>query len=314
MIIGANVNAMDTFFSRGPTVVWRVAALIAAAACGVFSIGPALAACPANLGGSQTAASFVVKTDGTVGDYATGLIWKRCVEGQSGAGCSGVATVMTWATALTAARNSSFAGFSDWRLPNKQELESIVDASCTSPALNTTLFPGLVSGWTWTGTTVPSGPTTAWAVNVAFGHVAADLKTGSSNTVRLVRAGRSFDALSPMPPQVLNVDGSDLASRYTASGDAAMLIRYLTGMRGAALTAGAIGNGATRDATQIALHLENNLSLFDVDQDGQVLASTDGLMILRRMLGLRGAAITAGVKNSSRSDFDIQTAIDALMP
>lgn len=277
--------------------------------------GAASAACPANLGGSQTpAASFYVDANGTVGDYATGLIWKRCAEGQSGASCTGAVTAMTWSAALTAAKNSNFAGFTDWRIPNKQELESIVDASCTAPAIDVTLFPGAVTGWTWTATTVPGDATTAWAVNFVVGHVAPDLKTGSSNGVRLVRGGRSFDTLSPLPPQVLNVDGSDLASRYTASGDAAMLIRFLAGARGAALTDGALGSGATRDAAAIAQHLTSNIALLDVDQDGLVQATTDGVMILRRMLGLRGSAITAGVKNSSRSDFDIQTAIDALMP
>lgn len=291
-------------------------AVVTAALLGLCAtVTTAVATCPTHLGGSHTpAGSFYVDANGTVGDYTTGLIWKRCAEGQSGANCTGAAAAMNWAAALTAAKNSSFAGFTDWRIPNKQELESIVDASCTAPAIDTTLFPGTVAAWTWTATTVPGDATAAWAVNFVIGHVVPDLKIGSSNGVRLVRGGRSFDTLSAMLPQVLNVDGSDLTSRYTASGDAALLIRFLSGARGTALTDGALGSGATRDATAIEQHLTSNIALLDVDQDGTVRATTDGVMILRRLLGLRGSAITAGVKNSSRSDFEIQTAIDALMP
>jgi hypothetical protein len=37
-------------------------------------------------------------------------------------------------------------------------------------------------------------------------------------------------------------------------------------------------------------------------------------MILRRMLGITGSAITQGVKNSARSDADVVLMIDALKP
>jgi len=60
--------------------------------------------------------------NGTVTDHHTGLMWKQCSEGQSGAACSGSVTTMRWAAALAAGANSSFAGFNDWRLPNTKEL------------------------------------------------------------------------------------------------------------------------------------------------------------------------------------------------
>ena len=76
-----------------------------------------------------------------------------------------------------------------------------------------------------------------------------------------------------------------------------------------------LGAAAQRNATQIEQYLANNLTGFDVDGDGLTLATTDGVMILRRLLGITiPAAITSGVKHSARSDADVRTAIEALMP
>jgi uncharacterized protein DUF1566 len=60
---------------------------------------------------------FVVMGDGTVSDLATGLMWG---EGDSGSG-------LNWEEALTYAESSTLGGYSDWRLPNVKELQSIVD-------------------------------------------------------------------------------------------------------------------------------------------------------------------------------------------
>lgn len=115
-------------------------------------------------------------------------------------------------------------------------------------------------------------------------------------------------------PDLLNVDGSDVGSRYQPGTDGLLIMRYLVGMRGAALTAGALGSGASRDAAQIEAHLAGLTTLLDVDADGQTLAVTDGLMIVRRLLGLSGPALTAGARQGPASDQDVAAAIDALKP
>jgi hypothetical protein len=66
---------------------------------------------------------FVDNGDGTITDNATGLMWKQD-DSEEG---------MEWETALNYAENHEFAGYSDWRLPNAKELQSIVDYS-RSPA------------------------------------------------------------------------------------------------------------------------------------------------------------------------------------
>ena len=113
----------------------------------------------------------------------------------------------------------------------------------------------------------------------------------------------------------LDIDDSAPTAQYDAATDGVLLIRYLLGYRDTALTAGAISGNAQRNATQIAQHIAANLTLFDVDGDGQTRATTDGVMILRRLVGITDpATITRGVKNSSRSDADVVVAIDALKP
>ena len=81
--------------------------------------------------------------DGTVTDGVTGLMWKQCPEGLEGSDCSvGAAGLLIWGGSMKRARDSEFAGYTDWRLPNMKELLSIVAFDQSSPAINTTVFPG----------------------------------------------------------------------------------------------------------------------------------------------------------------------------
>jgi hypothetical protein len=77
---------------------------------------------------------FTDNGNGTISDNATGLMW---MQDDSGKG-------MTWQDALTFAENRVFAGFSDWRMPDAKELQSIVDytrsPSTTSSAAIDPLF------------------------------------------------------------------------------------------------------------------------------------------------------------------------------
>lgn len=80
--------------------------------------------------------------DDTVTDLPTSLIWKRCVEGLSGADCStGSPLAFTWQQALQRAGAEVFAGSSLWRLPNKNELASLIEWHCYDPAINNRILP-----------------------------------------------------------------------------------------------------------------------------------------------------------------------------
>ncbi len=57
--------------------------------------------------------------DGTITDNATGLMWMQNDNG----------TEILWEDALSYAENFTYAGYSDWRLPDVKELQSILDYS-----------------------------------------------------------------------------------------------------------------------------------------------------------------------------------------
>jgi hypothetical protein len=139
---------------------------------------------------STPTAAFTVLDDGTVVDPKTGLMWMRCLVGQTlvAGQCTGTATLYTWADALNFAHSLSFAGHGDWRLANPKEVVSIMEDRCAAPALNADLFP-IVSFLTWTSTpasvNLVGGFDNAWVVDQNGGM--STLTKYQTITVLLVR-------------------------------------------------------------------------------------------------------------------------------
>ena len=129
---------------------------------------------------------------GTVLDKQTGLTWKRCVEGQSGADCgAGSVTIFNWSGALSQAAASAFAGHKDWRLPNSKELESLVEVACYGPALNATKFPNQLAYWlVWASSPNAYHTYDAWHVEFYWGNSDYSDGRGYYRAVRLVRGGQ----------------------------------------------------------------------------------------------------------------------------
>ncbi|WP_341327143.1 DUF1566 domain-containing protein [Methylotuvimicrobium sp. KM2] len=134
---------------------------------------------------------FIIHDDGTVTHNATTLMWMRCLLGQvwDGNACSGSAQIYIWQDALQAANGYSFAGYNDWRLPNKNELISIVERACIGPAINSTVFPYTSNLSTvWSSSQPPDLSSYAFIVEFDSGHTKIPFKTSYSH-VRLVRGG-----------------------------------------------------------------------------------------------------------------------------
>lgn len=156
---------------------------------------------------------YVDNGDGTITDTQTGLMWEK--KDQSGgihdwsnaytwSGASyGITNVMdgTMITWFLAALNGGggFAGYTDWRIPNVNELLSIVNyqnnepavdpvfntacaASCTVTSCSCTMW------YTWSSTTLQSNPSNAWFVYFGWGGADAYGKNQPSS-VRAVRGG-----------------------------------------------------------------------------------------------------------------------------
>ena len=69
---------------------------------------------------------FVDNGDGTVTDRATGLTWMTVDSGHLKAGEKRDGA-LNWAEALAWAETLDYAGYTDWRLPNAKELQSLID-------------------------------------------------------------------------------------------------------------------------------------------------------------------------------------------
>lgn len=126
---------------------------------------------------------FVDHGNGTVTDAQTGLMWKKCLEGQQGIFCYGSPVKMTWQSAEQLASNNRFAGSDGWRLPSVKELSGIVERSCQNPAINLHIFPGTPAHSFWSSS--QSGAN-AWSVDFSRGQPLHSLQLGGKY-VRLVR-------------------------------------------------------------------------------------------------------------------------------
>ena len=97
---------------------------------------------------------FTDQEDGTVYDTQTGLLWMRCVHGTEwkAGQCKESPLAVSWSDSLTLAGEQTFAGYVDWRLPNINELQSLVEWACVNPAINATAFASVQSGRYWSST------------------------------------------------------------------------------------------------------------------------------------------------------------------
>ncbi len=134
---------------------------------------------------------YVDHGDGTVTDSRTGLMWKRCGEGQSWSSgtCSGTASIHTWSAALALAEAASFAGHGDWRLPNFRELRGLVEECRAQPAINDSVFPNTSTTKFWSGSPDANYSGASWGVDFDVG-VPSNGSRSASGRVRLVRAGQ----------------------------------------------------------------------------------------------------------------------------
>lgn len=146
--------------------------------------------CSGNISETTPTTQFTLNANATVTDNKTGLVWMRCPLGQSltGSSCNGTATNYTWEDAIIAASGNTFAGNSDWRLPNIKELASIGEQACYGPAVNEVVFSGTPLNWFWSSSPVVDDDPKAWTFDFNNGVDQMKIKD-ISGYVRLVRLG-----------------------------------------------------------------------------------------------------------------------------
>ncbi|TGL72607.1 DUF1566 domain-containing protein [Leptospira kmetyi] len=197
---------------------------------------------------SFTGPTNVSGSDYTTTDNLSGLIWKSCSEGTTGATCTGTWSNLDWAGSNTAcsALNSGYAGRTDWRLASAKELAAMLNYDGTTPATYSSYFPNTNGSGHWTSTIyVPISATDRWYVSFTDGIIGETIQTNTNN-VRCVSG--------PSLPSVLLKDNGD-----------STVTDVNTGLIWAQCSAGLSGSSCTGTATSLnwtnALLACNSLSL-----------------------------------------------------
>ena len=122
-------------------------------------------------------------------DNRTGLMWvTNPVD-------AGMTVTYSWEGALKACKlyiggAGTYAGYSDWRLPNIRELMSIADyGRASSPKINGTYFLNMQGAKHWSSTTYMPNPDYAWLADFSNGTVDGLSKTNIAYYARCVRGG-----------------------------------------------------------------------------------------------------------------------------
>jgi hypothetical protein len=149
-------------------------------------------------GKSLSLQNFVDHGDGTVTDINTGLMWQTGEEGG----------YKTWPQAVLYCENlrlpDNASGYTDWRLPNVKELESIIDDSRYDPAVDTTFFPSAYARGYWSSTTAANIPDNALGVAFYSGSITYRYKDEFGYDVRCVRGGQEESGGLELSPSFYN--------------------------------------------------------------------------------------------------------------
>ena len=150
------------------------------------------------------APSYVDNADGSITDTQTGLVWEKLSDDGS---IHDKDDIYTWddafAVKVATLNDDEFAGHADWRVPNRFELESLMNLGTNNPAVYPAFDAACAEGCTvitcsctattfdriyWTSTASFGGPPWAWRVDFNSGDVISASK-GISFYVRAVRGG-----------------------------------------------------------------------------------------------------------------------------
>jgi len=119
-------------------------------------------------------APYTDNGNGTITDSGTGLVWQKCSAGQGttvGNCSTGSIRSYTWSNAISYCEGLTLGSRSDWRLPNINELRSIVDYAKSGNTIDSTAFPSTVSNYYWSSSTYAGDTSNAWQVDFTYGEV-----------------------------------------------------------------------------------------------------------------------------------------------
>ncbi len=143
--------------------------------------------------------AYMDNGDGTMTDLNTGLMWeKKSNDGSIHDKDNLYNWADTFAVHVAGLNTASFAGYTDWRVPNVKELQSIVDYETSFPSVDPVFNSGCVAACTvttcsctvpdhyWSSTSSAFIPSVAWGVFFASGFQGG-IGKGGFNFARAVR-------------------------------------------------------------------------------------------------------------------------------
>ncbi len=119
------------------------------------------------------------KNGDIVTDNVTGLQWQD----------DAVVSETTWQGAIDRCEALTLGIYSDWRLPNINELISLVDDTRFDPSIDTSIFDHTISGGYWSSTSRAGYSSSAWLIGFSGGGQNGNGKSHNFY-VRCVRAGQ----------------------------------------------------------------------------------------------------------------------------
>ncbi|MEM7283893.1 MAG: DUF1566 domain-containing protein, partial [Pseudomonadota bacterium] len=137
-----------------------------------------------------------------VKDNVTGLVWEVKTNDASIHNFSNIykwggVTVLgsgygtyhdDWDTLVNGSNANNFCGFNDWRVPTRQELESLVHFNETSPSIDSNYFPNTSTSY-WTASPSAANSVLAWYVNFIAGTSLTSSRDNPQE-LRLVRSAQ----------------------------------------------------------------------------------------------------------------------------
>lgn len=115
-------------------------------------------------------------------------------------------------------------------------------------------------------------------------------------------AAGNITSITTRPPPTLDVNGDGSAN----STDTLLVLRYLLGYRGAALVAGVTLGAGRPDASSVETFLRDTLAEYDLlgRSVPAPVATIDGLILTRIMLGIPDAALLTGINLPAGTQFN----------
>ena len=140
-----------------------------------------------------------VTTDTTVADQATGLTWEKTLN----------ESALTWASALSYCYNLTKGGYTDWRLPDRRELGSIIDFAADTPALNAVFTVNTPSVYLWSSSPYgidEYGDAHAFGIDLQYGYT--NSISGGGIHPLCVRGGQVSPKEGSVPYELLLLTGN----------------------------------------------------------------------------------------------------------